>query len=284
MSPGDIAERLLRSIPTVDDTDEIADQTRDWPLAEYHTEVEAVHGGWRVAHRLTGAPGIESLIANGSAEFAVCLQSNRTVLSKTYRTAAAVTDVRIPPDSLRGDFYMTPGVVTTGTSLLDCTDTDWTVLSPIDVPAGRWLVKGRPTKITPKGFDPLRLRPNPDMDPRDRFSVRYMFDSDVYFIVEAHPEYLDHIRHGDPVTLMLCWAAVMAMLPSIQECSLEIDDRGILCAPSSKMADALVRTLSDKGIAPWGDGEGNTDDSWDPMAAASSWVKVGPYTTADEET
>lgn len=268
-------EQLLRSLPTINDTEATAAASCDWPESEYAVFAEPAIDPWtwRVTHDLSRAPGLEDLITEGAASYAVEVLCPESMYREVFEGGSCV-EVRLDEHSVFGSLLMFPGVVTTRPCEMDPSGTGWEPLGPLGVPAGRWLAKAAPLTVVPEAYDPLVFRPRPDMDPPHRFSVSYSLTPDLHFVVEARPDRIDAVRCGNHAALLFCWSTALAMMPSILQCAVEPQTDGSVRVPGSRMADGLARILLSEGLELWDDGSGVPCDGWDPVAAASVQVKV----------
>lgn len=280
---------LLQSVPRYDDTDDTAEASRDWPDASYTADAMPVGmvgvDGWRVTHHLKGAPGIESLISEGSAVFAVEARCPATMHTKTFRpTNPAMperVDVSLPLEMTSGRVDLLPGVLITEECKLDPAGTAWSPLGRIVVPVGVWLARAAPVFATPQGYEPLRFVPDDTIEPEDRFTIKIARTPDIRFEVRARKSRIEKIRHSRDLSgaLLFVWATALAMLPEIGECEIEVGSDGTSRVPGSRMADMLLRELEAAGVTElWNrDEQGNVNEAWDPLAAASAKVHIGPH-------
>ena len=279
------ATSLLVSIPVIDDTSDVTEANCDWPSGTYQARAVAQGSRWLVQHDLTGAPGIEELLATDQASYAVEVHCPRTMVTKTAVAAPPgdrtgnVTLVELGPDDTFGAIWLHPGVVTVRDCALKVTGTGWVTdgATTVPVPAGRWLVRGAPSRVVPEAYDPIRLQSNPDMEPAHRVRIRPVTTPDVHFVVEARPDRIERIKAGrDPVWLF-CWATALAQFPHLEECKIVYADDGTARVPNSAMADGVLRLLESDNVDHLWD-----DDDWDPVAAASVTLRLHPYRPDDD--
>lgn len=274
-------EPLLESIPIVDDTSDTHDRSLDWPTAQYQAHAVPTAGdlAWTVHHRLSGAPGIETLLQDGVAQWSVearCAETLHTVIQTS--TMPATTISLAPRDVGTGTVHLWPGVVTVSECSLDPTGTPWGS-EPITLQRGRYLVRGAPMRVEHQGSDPMLFIADPHMEPETAVSIRVEeIGQDSRFVVRARPDRIDRLKYDEPA-LMSCWATALALLPTHSVFKIEENDAGEVTVPGSLIGDLILRRLqADRpDIDLW-----DNETAWDPMRAASAFVHLTP-TPADSE-
>ena len=288
--------RLLKSAPTVDDTAADHEQSGDWPDASYQCEIESAPGAhheWIAKHALAGAPGIQALLANGDAHWAVearCSYALYTALEHIRHSdtsqCVSLSDmsrhthkVRIDSPSIGrfSDLWLCPGVIVAADGAqLNTAGTPWGN-SLLTVGRGRWLVKGAPIRVKASHDARSMIQFVVDDNISDG-TAKFKFqqrDGDCYFQISAQRDRINRLKTGD--ALIICWATALSAFPSHEEFKIEEDHHtGALQVPGSRNANAVMQVLLDSGLNQlWGP---SPDDrlEWDPLAAATAFVKLAP--------
>ncbi len=288
------AEALLSSLPMIDDTDDIADQSCDWPEARYTCTIEpnpADMSGvlWVVKHSLSAAPGLNDLLTTGDAAYAVELICAQTMTTQLHTTPPGDTQtlIRGQPDDAPGEIWLHPGVITINTCSLDPAGTAWANGNPITIPAGRWLARAAPLRQVTEAYDPLVFRPLDNPTPEHKITIRWEPNSDdIQCVISARQDRIDTILAAGDAAKLACWATALALLPQLSECELHTDPvTGRRTAQNSKCATIIARILEDDDIELWCDDDGETNPNWDPLAAAAVWFPLAAHNpTPDDET
>ena len=287
MNPGTELSRaldLIESAPLWDNTSIDHEASSDWRDTEYKCEFEAASGecSWTAKHELTGAPGVQSLLASGEAEWAVEVRCASALYVDVSTSPNPKHVVKVDPAVVGtySEIWLWPGVIVTAERcLLDATDTPWN--TKIQVGRGRWLVRGAPAKPE-YGQRSMIQFVGRDMDPEEQVEItRVRLEGDYFFKISANHDRIAQIRSGVP--LIGCWATALAMLPLHEDFDIEETD-GQRTVPGSRNADAVMRKLEEKGIRLWGPDDDQKRE-WDPMAAATAFVPLNlqPATGTDDD-
>ena len=287
MNPGTELSRaldLIESAPLWDNTSDDHEASSDWRDTEYKCEFEAVSGdscSWTAKHELTGAPGVQSLLASGEAEWAVEIRCASALHVAVSTSASREHVVRVDPAVVGtySDIRLWPGVIVTAERcLLDATDTAWNTQIPVG--RGRWLVRDAPFKPT-QGQRSMLQFIGRDAVPEGQVEITLEeHDGDYFFKIFANSDRIAQIQSGD--ALIGCWATALAMLP-LHDCFDIEETDGQWKVPGSQNAEAVMRELEEKAIQLWGPGEQQKRD-WDPMAAATAFLPLNlqPTTGTDD--
>ena len=272
---------LLGSIPTYDETSDLHSRSLDWPDADYIAKAEAASNSedkmrWKVGQTLKNAPGVESLLISGKAEWvveAVCPDTMHSVLARSPHNPAkpSETVVAIP----RGDVgassvNLWPGVVTVKECSLDPSGTRWGI-SPIEIGAGRWLVRGAPIRVEHKEGSILVFRPDDSLG-EERVSIEVDASGQgARFVVKAAPDRIDALKHGPG--LLGVFASALAMLPYQSEFEVETGEDNVLKAAGGNEVHLLANRIraGDKSLALWDD-----KANWNPWMAATAVLGLKP--------
>ena len=288
MNPGTELSRaldLIESAPLWDNTSADHEASSDWRDTEYKCEFEAVSGescSWTAKHELTGAPGVQSLLARGEAEWAVEVRCASALHVDVFTSRNSEHVVKVDPAVVgtHSDIRLWPGVIVTAERcLLDATDTAWNTKIPVG--RGRWLVRDAPFKPTHGQRSMLQFIGR-DVAPEGRVAITLEeHDGDYFFKIIANHDRVAQIQSGD--ALIGCWATALAMLP-LHDCFDIEETDGQWKVPGSQNAEAVMRELEEKAIQLWGPGEQQKRD-WDPMAAATAFVPLNlqPATGTDDD-
>ena len=267
--------RLLESIPVFDDTSDTHDQSLDWPNARYKAQATPAGGdlSWKVRHSLEGAPGVEKLLAAGTAKWCTEALCAETLHTTTRTSSTPETLVSLSQRDIgAGTVHLWPGVVTVTECHLDPAGTRWGN-TPILVGPGRWLVRGAPLPVEHQGSDPMLFIPDPNIEPPTAVSIKVEeYAQDTRFVVRARPDRIGRLSHDHPA-LLATWATALALLPAHEVFNIEENENGQQQVPGSTIGDLILRRLqSDRPeIALWDNPAG-----WDPMLAASTFVDLPP--------
>ena len=287
MNPGTELSRaldLIESAPLWDNTSADHEASSDWRDTEYKCEFEAASGecSWTAKHELTGAPGVQSLLASGEAEWAVEVRCASALYVGVSTSANREHVVQVDPDVVgtHSDIRLWPGVIVTAERCwLDATATAWNM--GIQVGRGRWLVRDAPVKPM-HGQRSLLQFIGQDMYPKEQVEIALEPQADDYFFkIFANPDRIAQIQSGD--ALIGCWATALAMLPLYEYFDIEETD-GQWAVPGSQNAEAVMRVLEEKEIPLWGPDD-HQKQEWDPMAAATAFMPLNlkPTTEADDD-
>jgi len=281
MNPGEAwrrAQHLAESAPLWDNTSADHEVSSDWRDTEYKYEFKEASGQyfWTAKHELIGAPGIQSLLASGEAEWAVEVRCASALYVDVFTSSSPEHDVRVDPAVVgtHSEIWLCPGVIVTADCcLLDATDTVWNTKIPVG--RGRWLVRGAPAKPKQGQRSMLQFIER-DMDPEEQVEISLEeHDGDYFFKIFANPDRIAQIRSGD--ALIGCWATALAMLP-LHECFDIEETDGQWKVPGSRNAEAVMRELEEKEIQLWGPEE-HQKQEWDPMAAATAFKPLNLHPT-----
>ena len=267
------SQHLTESAPLWDNTSDDHEVSCDWRDTEYKCEFEVASGecSWTAKHELSGAPGVQSLLASGEAEWAVEVRCAFALHVDVLTSSSPEHDVQVDPAVVgtHSEIWLWPGVIVTAEHcLLDATDTAWN--TKIQVGQGRWLVRDAPVK--PKHGQRSMLQfSGRAMDPEEQVGIILEErDGDYFFKISANHDRIAQLQSGD--ALIGCWATALAMLP-LDEC-FEIEEMdGQWRVPGSQNAEAVMRVLEEKEIQLWGPGEKQKRE-WDPMAAATAFLPL----------
>lgn len=292
-SPPPIAEHhkqaawhLTDSVPVVDDAVAEHERSWDWPGSVYECEIASAAGPgdtWTASHEISGAPGIETMLASGHAAWAVetrcayALHVGLTTDPHPGSSPAAPMQHEHPVSvdaaevGRYSDLWLCPGVmVVKDGSWLDPTGTAWGT-EPLPVGRGRWLAKGRPVKASHGARSMLQFMPKPEMDHDGQVKLsRLQRDGDYCFQVAAHPDRIKRLQSGPP--LIMCWAAALAKFPLHEEFNIQSNGQHDgWTVPGSRNADAVMRVLLRDGVPLWGPDPEKAQE-WDPMWAATAFL------------
>lgn len=269
------AWRLLESIPIIDDTSDTHERSLDWPDATYEARATPAAGdlAWTVRHSLTGAPGIESLLRQGSAAWSVEARCAETLHASTETTTDPITTVSLSPQDVgTGTVHLWPGIVAIAECSLDPTGTLWGD-KPLRLRPGRLLARAAPIRVDHEGSDPMLFIGDPNIEPETAVSIKVEhIGQDSRFVVRARPDRIDQLKYHEPA-LLACWSTALALLPSHSVFDIKENETGQAAVPESLIGDLILRRLqADRPqIALWD----NTDE-WDPLQAASAFVPLTP--------
>ena len=294
------ALRLTDSVPVVDDAGADHEQSCDWPDAHYGCDIGAASGpggdAWTASHEISGAPGIQKLLASGHAAWAVetrCAYALHIGLADDRHPGSSPADpmrheqrvsVNAEEVGRYSDLWLCPGVVVVKDGArLDPTGTAWGA-KPIPVGRGRWLAKGRPVKASHGARSMLQFMPKPEMDYDGQVKLSLLQrDGDYCFQVAAHPDRIQRLQSGPP--LIMCWAAALAKFPLHDEFGIHGNGQPDgWTVPGSRNADAVMRVLLREEVPLWGPSPEEAQE-WDPMWAATAFLGLerAPVGTVDEE-
>ncbi len=275
---GTIAMPLLESIPMIDDTSDTYERSLDWPDAAYETRATPAAGdlAWTVRHSLTGAPGIESLLQQGSAAWCVEARCAETLHTATKTSTEPDTTISLSPrDVGTGTVHLWPGIVAVAECSLDPTGTLWGD-EPLPLRPGRLLARAAPIRVDHEGSDPMLFIGHPGIEPETAVSIKVEhIGQDSRFVVRARPDRIDQLKYHEPA-LLACWATALALLPAHSVFDIEENETGQATVPESLIGDLILRRLqADRPqIVLW-----DNNDEWDPLQAASAFVPLTPKPT-----
>ncbi|HCB34856.1 MAG TPA: hypothetical protein DEP69_06895 [Acidimicrobiaceae bacterium] len=254
-----------------------ASMNLDWPDGNHSSIATPVDTGepdtraWEVEQTLVGARGIERLLADGKAAFAVEVRCLQTAWCQVFvgEVGAANVLTTVEEHTTRGDINLCPGVITLERCELD-TDDLHAVLrpdggKPIDAGPGRWLVLGRPIRVRASDRDAMVSF---DEDPNladGRMRIAVVTTDDTRFQVLLSKQTMQRQIRDEPMLQWACWLAAMAMLPYTEAYKIEERDDGTPHVPDSSLGQALADRLHARGITLW-----DNPDYWDPAQALTN--------------
>ena len=277
-APNTTASPLLASIPMIDDTSDTHEHSLDWPDAVYEAQATPTAGdlAWTVHHRLTGAPGIESLLQEGNAAWCVEARCAETLHTVTETSTGPVTTISLSPRNIgAGTVYLWPGVVAVAECHLNPIGTLWAD-AQVPLQPGRLLARAAPIRVDHEGSDPMLFIGDPTIEPETAVSIKVEhIGQDSRFVVKARPDRIDQLKYHEP-SLLACWATALALLPAHRMFDIEENEAGQATVPGSLIGDLILRRLqADRPQIPLWD----KDDEWDPLQAASAFVPLMPKST-----
>ena len=268
-------------IPVHDDTSDTHDASCDWPDARYEAIGRGSSSNWDVTHKLSGAPGVEKLLATGCAAYAVetrCEAAMSLDLATSNPGDHQVTRVRLDSDTTgKSDTRLWPGVLAVEDCELDTAGSSWGD-GRVAVAKGRWLVRGAPMTAEQKDGSLLVFKSDQEMslDAEVRITSN-AYGRDTRYVVRAHPDRIAVLRAAGTPALMACWATALAMLANENDGhEISYDDSGVPCVEDSPLRDALCRQLQSQRVPLWNQRE------WDPMRVASMFVRWQPQPPEDD--
>lgn len=277
---------LLSAIPMINETSDAFEKSYDWPDANYEANAEVASTvsephRWKIEQRLSGAPGIEQLLLEGKAAWAVEYVCAETMFigaatephqpnsdkekASEEGLSGSVTVAMEARDIGDSAIYLWPGVITTEHCELNTTGSTWGD-ERLVLGSGRWLVRGAPLKPEHAQNSPVVFKGD---HKHAEGQVSIKLDSsgqDSRFIIYANPDRIDALKEEKTGALLGCFATALAMLPNDPMFEIEKDEEGEPYSPNWPLGTELINVLrsKDSGIALW-----NNAEEWDPMKAAS---------------
>lgn len=272
---------LLSSIPIINETSDAFEKSNDWPNASYEVSATAkstVSGKlkWEVVQQLRGAPGIEQLIKDGKAAWAVEFMCAETMFLGTKTdmhqiadeqggltgTVSVVLDQRDIGDAT---IHLWPGVITKQSCEFNTSGSAWDD-ERIEIGAGRWLVRGAPLKPEHAQNSLIVFKDDPE-NKNGKVSIS-LDDSgqDARFVIYANPARIDTLKEAKSGALLGCFATALAMLPNNEAFEIARDKGDRPYSPNWPLGTELINLLLEKDshLQLW-----DTGEDWDPMKAAS---------------
>ena len=274
---------LLANLPLLDlasATETGAHANLDWPLAKHDSSASQVNSQtlgirtWKVDQSLESAGGIQKLIDSGQAVYAVearCLFTAWCELFLGDTNSNQVT-VNAPENMTRGNVFLCPGVLTLEDCELETEDLHPIQRpadgAPISVPAGYWLVLGRPLPVQSSERDSMVFFVVDEslQDKQMRIASDNQVD-DVRFKVSLSKKAHSQIMN-DSALRWGCHLAAMAMLPYTEEYEVEEID-GVPSVPGSSIGQRLADQLHAVDIPLW-----DIKEDWDPALALCALLEI----------
>lgn len=281
-APRSASSQLLASIPIIDDTSDVHERSLDWPEANYEAEARPAAGdlAWTVRHNLTGAPGIESLIQDGTAAWCVEARCAETLHTYTETTSEPATTISLSPQDVgTGTVHLWPAIVAVTECSLDPTGTLWGD-EPLQLLPGRLLARAAPIRVDHEGSDPMLFIGDDSIEPETAVSIKVEeIGQDSRFVVKARTDRIDQLKYHEPA-LLACWATALALLPAHSVFEIQENEDGQPTVPGSLIGDLILRRLqADRPQIPLWDNE----SAWDPLQAASAFVPLAPKSPENGE-
>ena len=139
----------------------------DWSRAEYEPDVRVFAEHAIVTHRLRNADGLQQLVADGLAKWAVELRSPKTLHGGVATSDDERQRVEWGRDQTHGDLFLIPGLVAVEGCALRPGPGELTRIwedATCEVPPGWWLARGTPRRTRSLGQSLLKFNQDADLD------------------------------------------------------------------------------------------------------------------------
>ena len=264
-------------------------QSRHWPKGDFAAQFDKIGQNGRGAagftasgFKLVGAAGIADLLERSDARYAVEVRCPQTAWAKTYTAATGSSTVScdIPAGITRGRLWLWPGVVTVADAQMPTGDLhpllrtarNGETRRSVQVPAGVWLVIGRPHKANlDRGGDSMVVFDFEEGIKRGEATIRKVNDGgDARFHITLSTKQRERADRDET----LHWAAqavALAMLPYQHEYDITNDHNEDPHVTGSRLGNELARRLTNADIPLW-----NNKTDWDPLRALTRVLMALP--------
>ena len=242
----------------------------DWPNASYVPDVRIGDRFASVNHHLEGAAVLSELVAQGAARWAVELRCPKTMLARTTIGQVSQQTVRWEDSEVDGPAWLIPGLLVTGPVRLPDTgglNELWRE-AQLEVPAGYWLARGDPRRVTPLTDSLLRFQRDESLAEGRMMTAPDRSSGSLRFVVRCALDVHRQVERNNRSV----WLAAL-----ISVCGLfgrEFRAGGDDSPGESDLADELRFRLEQADVATWDD-----TDRYDPAAAATA---LEPFIFEDE--
>lgn len=232
----------------------------DWTNARYQAEIN-VQGRTAIArHHLADAPELEEMIAAGAARWAIELRCPKTLLARVAHSSETIVRCSWERADVDGELFLTPGLISVAPYMLraDGLNGLWGD-EPIEVPAGRWLVRGQVLRTESLASSLLEFHPDPELKDGEMWVEPETSSGDLRFRVAVSPSYFNGVIQNNRDVQIAALIAAFGRIPLIDHDDEEGEGYAILTH--------IKAALEDAGVPAWG-GELNAD--FDPARAATA--------------
>ena len=232
----------------------------DWTHARYQAEIK-IQGRTAIAtHRLTDAPQLEELIQAGMARWVVELHCPKTLLAQVTHSGDATVRCSWDRADVDGELFLTPGLISIAPCVLrvDGLNELWGD-EPIDVPIGRWLVRGQVLRTQSLASSLLEFHPDPDLQDGQMRVEPETSGGDLRFMAWVSPNYFSGVIQNNRDVQIAALIAAFGRIPLIDHD--DEDGEGYAILTHIKAA------LEDAGVPVWG---GELNAEFDPARAATA--------------
>lgn len=244
----------------------------DWPGAVYRTEIQIGTGSAVVTNILEGAEELNSLIAAGTAKWAVEFRCPRSLTGWTHTSSDSTFSVSWESTSVVSRVFLRPGLVTIGGVTLppnELHEEIWT--EPVQIPAGSWLAQGRMYASESLSSSLLRWIRDEQLPAGQMRVSPDLGSGEIVFLVHLANDLFNRLKPSRDVQVAALIAAC-SHLPRLWGDAEDLDD-GLY---------GLLRERFQQGGMEWEDDEPET---FDPARAATilEQFEAPPEEEEDEE-
>ena len=231
----------------------------DWSDATYAVDVK-IRGRQAIAtHTLRDAPELEALVADGSARWTLEIRCPRTLLAKTVYDSEPTMVAHWAAEDVDGELFVTPGLVAVRPLRLstDGLNTLWGD-ELIDVPAGRWLARGKMQRTKSLSASLLTFEIRDGLRDGEMEVTPDTSSGDLRFKVWLSRAYHKYVSTYEPRDVQIAaLIAAMGRIPFVASPDEE----------SYPIVEQIRDHLDDEGIPAWGDA---LNSEYDPARAATA--------------
>ena len=248
----------------------------DWVSARYEAKVDIKGSQAIIVHHLDGAPQLDELLGSGQVQWVTEFRCPRTLHSREVRTSERTQRVAWSESDVVGQTFLLSGLVAVSDLELDPTGLNpfgWTAGTPVQIPAGWWLVRAEARRVEPLVASLVRFREDKNIK-----SGQMSVDEDTdggnpCFVVRMASDLYENRREDRDIQI----AGLVGACAQLPRSSMRRDSsgqEGENC--DHPLAQELRRRFEEAGIPDW------DADQFDPIQAAT-WLEAFHVGPAEED-
>ena len=208
----------------------------------------------------SGPPELEELIGAGTVRWAIELRCPKTLLARVTHSHDATVHCSWDRMDVDGELFLTPGLISVApcTLRVDGLNELWGA-GPIDVPIGRWLVRGQVLRTQSLASSLLEFHPDPELKDGQMRVEPETSSGDLRFMAWVSPNYFSGVIQNNRDVQIAALIAAFGRIPLIDHDDDEAEGYAILTH--------IKAALEDAGVPIWG---GELNAEFDPARAATA--------------